>query len=104
MEQLILDSLKYICISAGIVLFSFLLRDFMVNHFPMRLRRGLTSMQVPDLLEIAEELEVPVEKGNTPSSEQWLKMARQSPLKTALVIRLWLQEDGRSSVNSVKSM
>ena len=104
MEQLILDSLKYICISVGMVLFSFLLRDFMANHLPMRLRRGLTSMQVPNLMEISEELEVPLEKGNTPSSEQWLKIAHKSPLKTAMVIRFWLQEEGRSSFNSVKYM
>ena len=96
MDQLILDIHKYLCISAGFVLFSFLMRDFMVNHFPIRVRRGLTSMHGSDLLEINEELEVPVEKGNTPNREQWLKRARQTPFKTSLVIRRWLQEDKRS--------
>ena len=49
-----------------------------------------------DLLEIAEELEVPVEKENTPSREKLLKRARQNPFKTAWVIRHWLREDKRS--------
>ena len=48
-----------------------------------------------DLLDIAEELEVPVEKENTPSREKLLKRARQNPFKTAWVIRHWLREDKR---------
>ena len=63
----------------------------------MRYRRGLTSMHGHDLLEIAEELEVPVEKENTPIHEKLLKRAaRQNPFKTAWVIRHWLREDERS--------
>ena len=75
---------------------SFLMCDFMSNHFSMRFRRGLTSMHGHDLLEFAEELEVPVEKENTPSREKLLKRARQNPFKTAWVIRHWLREDKRS--------
>ena len=75
---------------------SFLMREFMSNHFSMRSRRGLTMMHGHGLLDIAEELEVPVEKENTPSREKLLKRARQNPFKTAWVIRNWLREDERS--------
>ena len=51
---------------------------------------------VMHLLEIAEELEVPVEKENTTSRKKLLKRARQNPLKTVWVIRHWLREDNRS--------
>ena len=75
---------------------SFLMRDFMGNHFSMRSRRALTTMHGHDLLDIAEELEVPVEKENIPSREKLLKRACQDPFKTAWVIRHWLREDERS--------
>ena len=43
--------------------------------------------------EISEELEVPVEKENSPNREQWIRKARKSPLETAMVIRQWLEEE-----------
>ena len=88
---MIAEIMKYLVISGFIIGFSFLIRNFMVNHFPMRLHRGFSSAKALDLLEISEELEVPVEKQSSPDREQWLRKA-----KTAMVIRQWLQEDEKS--------
>ena len=93
---MIVEIMKYLVISGFIIGFSFLIRNFMVNHFQMRLHRGFSSAKAVDLLEISEELEVPVEKQSSPDSEQWLRKAKKSPLETAMVIRQWLQEDENS--------
>ena len=93
---MIAEIMKYLVISGFIIGFSFLIRNFMVNHFPMRLNRGFSSAKAVDLLEISEELEGPVEKQSSPDREQWLRKAKKSPLETAMVIRQWLQEDENS--------
>ena len=90
---MIAEIMKYLVISGFIIGFSFLIRNFMVNHFPMRLHLGVSSAKALDLLEISEELEVPVEKESSPNREQWRRKAKKSPLETAMVIRHWLQED-----------
>ncbi len=59
---MIAEIMKYLVISGFIIGFSFLIRNFMVNHFPMRRHRGFSSAKAVDLLEISEEFEVPVEK------------------------------------------
>ena len=63
---MIAEIMKYLVISGFIIGFSFLIRNFMVNHFPMRLHQGFSSAKAVDLLEISEELEVPVEKESSP--------------------------------------
>ena len=95
---MIAEIMKYLVISGFIIGFSFLIRNFMVNHFPMRLHRGFSSAKAVDLLEISEELvcEFTVEKQSSPDREQWLRKAKKSPLETAMVIRQWLQEDESS--------
>ena len=93
---MIAEIMKYLVISGFIIGFSFLIRNFMVNHFPMRLHQDFSSLKAVDLLEISEELEVPVEKQSSPDLEQWLRKAKKSPLETAMVIRQWLQEDENS--------
>ena len=90
---MIAEITKYLVISGFIIGFSFLIRNFMVNHFPMRLHRRFSCVKAVDLLEISEELEVPVEKQSSPDREQWLRKAKKAPLETAMVIRQWLQED-----------
>ena len=93
---MIAEIMKYLVISGFIIGFSFLIRNFMVNHFPMRLNRGFSSAKAVDLLEISEEFGVPVEKQSSPDREQWLRKAKKSPSETAMVIRYWLQEDENS--------
>ena len=94
---MIAEIMKYLVISGFIIGFSFLIRNFMLNHFPMHLHRGFSSAKAVDVLEISEELEVPVKKERYPDREQWLRKAKKSPLETAMVIRQWLQEDEKSS-------
>ena len=95
MENLIPEIVKYLFISGAIIVFSFLLRNFMVNHYPMRLNRSWSAAKSNDFLEISEELEVPVEKESSPNREQWIRKARKSPLETAMFIRKWLEEEER---------
>ena len=68
----------------------------MVNHDPLRFRRGLREMPGLDILESGKELEIPFEKGVIPGLEKRLKQAAQSPQRTAEIIRCWLREDKRS--------
>ena len=68
---MIAEIMKYLVISGFIIGFSFLIRNSMVNHFPLRLHRGFSSAKAVDLLEISEELEVPVEKERA-VSDCWL--------------------------------
>ena len=93
MEELIPEIVKYLFISGAIIVFSFLLRRFMVNQYPMRLNRSRSALRSEVLLEISEKFEVPIEQENSPNREQWLRKARKSPLETAMVIRQWLEED-----------
>ena len=65
----------------------------MVNRYPIRLNRSWSAAKSNDLLEISEELEVPVDKESSPNREQWIRKARKSPLETAMVIRQWLEEE-----------
>ena len=93
MEELIPEIVKYLFISGAIIVFAFLLRRFMVNHYPMRLNRSRSSVRSEVLLEISEEFEEPLEQESSPNREKWLRKARKSPLETAMIIRLWLEED-----------
>ena len=93
MEELIPEIAKYLFISGAIIVFSLLLRRFMVNHYPMLLNRSRSAVRSEALLDISEEFEVPLEQENSPNREQWLRKARKSPLETAMVIRQWLEED-----------
>ena len=93
MEDLIPEIFKYLFISGATIVFSFLLRNFMANHYPMRLNRNSSAEKSKELLEISEELEVPVEKESSQNREQWIRKARKSPLETVRVIRQWLEEE-----------
>ena len=93
MDQLIPEIFKYALISVGMVLLFWLMRDFMVNHDPLRFRRGLRKMPGLDILESEKELEIPFEKGGIPDLEKRLKQVAQSPQRIAEIIRCWLRED-----------
>ena len=90
---MIAEIMKYLVISGFIIGFSFLIRNFMVNHYPMRLNRNWYAAKSNDLLDFSEELEIPMEKESSPNPEQWIRKARKSPLETAMVIRQWLEEE-----------
>ena len=79
LAAMIAEIMKYLVISGFIIGFSFLIRNFMVNHFPMRLHRGFSSAKAVDVLESSEEFEVPVDKQSSPDREQWLRKAIKSP-------------------------
>ena len=96
MDQLIPEIFKYALISMGMVLLFCLMRDFMVNHYPLRFHQGLRKIPGLDILESEKELEIPFEKGGIPDLEKRLKQAAQSPQRTAEIIRCWLREDERS--------
>ena len=74
----------------------------MVNQDPLKLRRGFRLMQGHDPLELVEKLEAQVVKGSAPNRDQWFKLARQSPLQTALFIRRWLKDDEQSRERSTR--
>ncbi len=80
----------------GLILVFWLMRDFMVNHDPLRFRRGLRKMPGLDIMESEIELKIPFEKEKIPDLEKRLKQAAQSPQRTAEIIRCWLREDERS--------
>ena len=96
MDQLIPEILKYALISVGMILLFWLMRDFMVNHDPLRFRRGLRKMPGLDILESEKDLEIRFEKRGIPGLEKRLKQATQSPQRTAEIIRCRLREDERS--------
>ena len=96
MGQLIPEIFKYALISVGMILLFWLMRDFMVNHDPLKFRRGLRKMPGLDILESEKELEIPFEKGGIPGLEKRLKQVAQSPKRTAEIIRCRLRDDERS--------
>ena len=96
MDQLIPEIFKYALISVGMVLLFWLMRDFMVNHDPLRFRRGLRKIPRLDNLESEKKLEIPFEKEGIPGLEKRLKQAAHSPQRTAEIIRCWLRKDERS--------
>ena len=93
MGALIPEIFKYAIISVGMILFFWLIRDLMINHDPLRFRRGLRKIPGLEILETEKELEIPFEKGGIPVLKKRLKQAAQSPRKTAEIIRCWLRED-----------
>ena len=96
MSQLIPEIFKCALISVGMILLFWLMRDFMVNHDPLRFLRGLRKMPGLDIVESEKELEIPFEKGGIPILEKRFKQAAQSPQRTSEIIRCWLREDERS--------
>ena len=65
----------------------------MVNHDPLRFRRGLRKMPGLDILDSEKELKIPFEKGRIPGLEKNLKQLIQSPKRTAEITHCWLRED-----------
>ena len=79
MGQLIPEIFKYAIISVGMILLFWLMRDFMVNHDPLRFRQGVLKMPELDILESEKNLQIPFEKGGIFGLEKRLKQEEESP-------------------------
>ena len=72
-----------------------MLRDFMVNYYSRRFHRGIHPVPCLVILESEKELEILAEERGISDLEKRIKLATQSPQRTAKIIRCWLQENER---------